>query len=466
MADKTIEILVKGAGAASGGVAGIAGAIPSAGKGGGLLSGLMGGMGALGSLAGIAGGVTVLVSSSKALMKVLSGFVKMIMMVIKPIGDVVAVLLMPLIWMLMPLVKVMNMLFMPLRKYLMTALSAQKEEFMSLDPTRILSATMTAIGHSFTAWFDTLFSGTTFEQYDKGVGFFNEFINELGETEIEKPKSIIENLWNVLVGSVTAFFAIDIIGGVQGLWNTTYLLVSDFFNLAKELFNIQWFFDLIWLSINNFFNLLIPTETVQSMFDTVNTILHDYFGFEKPAEEDWVQTLLNLVMTQVGIVLAIMSPVTAVMMLASWTAFTDAIIELLDVWIPQHESWKTTISKAINSFWSAIEGAIRYAKNVVKSLLSGGTKSVKEFETEDKISDAVGASVSGYRHTVDDFVLTPTGSLIKTNPADYLFGTKNPEGLTSGGTTINQTITIYAQDAEETKRKLDDLISENMRRYR
>ncbi len=451
MADKTIEILVKGAGTAG------AGTTTGTGKGGGLLSGLMGGMGAIGSLVGIAGGVTVLVSSSKALMKVLGGFFKMVMMVIKPIGDVVAVLLMPLIWMLMPLVKVMNMLFMPLRKYLMTALSAQKEEFQSLDPTRILSATMTAISHSFTAWFDTLFSGKTFEEYSPDTGFFNEFLNELGKIEIEKPKSIIENLWGILIRDVTAFFTLATVGGIQLLWDLSVAQIE------------------FWMS------LVVGKEvTVQSMFNDLAADISAWMGFKPPSKEDedepfdyWAgfwesltvenfiqqwDTLWKGVDTLIGNFWKtydeLMEPIGV-----AWDKFWKDVETLIDNATIAVFGWSFSdslidLNKAITDVIDWVARQVKKARTATEEFITTVTMGLVQFPDE-KPEEA------------NDFVMTPTGGLIKTNPADYLFGTKNPAGMTGGGgTTINQTITIYAQDAEETKRKLDDLISENMRRYR
>jgi len=494
MADRTIEILVKGAGAATG--AGAGGGTSKAEGGKSLLDGILGGglienilgmtqggkagksmangiaggivsSGMLATIGVIAGGIMVIVSSSKSLMKVIGNFFRMIMLIIKPIGDVISVLLMPLIWMLMPLVKIMNMIFQPLRKYLMTALSSQKEAFMSGDPAEMLIAMMNSIRDSLGAWISTLISGKTFEEYSPERGFYNIIgQTETGEDIIETSQdALISGLWDKITGGVTNFFSFvtDPTKTIQLMFDVVIDLVIDFFRLVLGDKLVQDLFNTMFLLIKKFFNLILGDEDAQTIFNTLNESIAKFLGFTPPEEDDYASILYNALIVNVQILLAIRNPITAVAMLLKWETFTNAIVGLIEIYKPILSSWTTTITSTANSLGSAINGIIRYARNLVKSFFSG--KSVQELETEDKVRDVVSAGVFGYQN-VNDFVMTPTGSLIKTNPSDYLFGTKNPTGMS--GKSINFEInigTVVTNNLDDFKDKFDEILVEALRRY-
>jgi len=103
-----------------GAIGGAAGGAGASGAGsaiaGGAAAGLAGGA-VLGALTLIATGVTALVGmiveSSAILKNTIGNILKVIMLILRPIGDVIGSLLRPLIWVLMPMAKMLNLLFKP-----------------------------------------------------------------------------------------------------------------------------------------------------------------------------------------------------------------------------------------------------------------------------------------------------------------------------------------------------------------
>lgn len=99
-----------GAGMSGGGTGGMLGAIPGMGK-------------ALGLLGVIAGAITLLVKSSALLQGVLGGIGKLLMLIIRPLGDILGVALMPLLYIMKPIGIFFNTLMRP---YLQKAMAAMK----------------------------------------------------------------------------------------------------------------------------------------------------------------------------------------------------------------------------------------------------------------------------------------------------------------------------------------------------
>lgn len=109
-----------GAKAAAGAAEAAAGA---AGKAGGILTMIKGMAGSLGAIAtsvagllGIGAGVVALVMASKTLQKVIERIGKLVLLILRPIGDILGILLMPLMQVLKPLGLFINALFRPFLK--------------------------------------------------------------------------------------------------------------------------------------------------------------------------------------------------------------------------------------------------------------------------------------------------------------------------------------------------------------
>ena len=90
-----------------------------------------------------------------------------------------------------------------------------------------------------------------------------------------------------------------------------------------------------------------------------------------------------------------------------WDGITNAITSAI-----------ATITKILDPFINSLERAVQLAKDVGSTIGGGGSKSKK----------------------VDDAVISPSGSIVSTNPRDWLIATQNPLGLGIGagvGVTIN-----------------------------
>ncbi len=138
----------------------------------------------------------------------------------------------------------------------------------------------------------------------------------------------------------------------------------------------------------------------------------------------------------------------------AWTKFKDwidtsIITPIKDYWL-LFVTWIddnviTPIQTAWTSFVSAASSAIADAIAAVKRFFRIGGD--EEDDNRPKPTMAVGA----------DFILTKTGRMIKTDPNDTLFATKNPEGMM--GTNVGPiNITVQALDASA----IDDTLLDNL----
>jgi len=101
-------------------------------------------------------------------------------------------------------------------------------------------------------------------------------------------------------------------------------------------------------------------------------------------------------------------------------------------------------------FAAIVRGVVGIGKGFLGYMGGRGT------ETGGIWGDLLTAFMKGYRQATD-FVITPQGSLIKTSPDDYLFGTKEPGGM-GGGATYNVTMNIRAEgvDVDELKDRIGE----------
>jgi len=94
---------------------------PAGGAGGGIFGGMEK---QITLLAGIAGGIMIIVSASKMLQRMLGSVVKVLMLILRPIGDMLAVALMPILYILKPVGLFFNTLMRPYIQKAMTAIRA------------------------------------------------------------------------------------------------------------------------------------------------------------------------------------------------------------------------------------------------------------------------------------------------------------------------------------------------------
>lgn len=125
--------------------------------------------------------------------------------------------------------------------------------------------------------------------------------------------------------------------------------------------------------------------------------------------------------------------------------------------ITSMESFGNTTSKAIGAIDSAV-GSAKYFMNqsqfYANQAAASASKAASAANSVSKISSP---------KKVNDLIITSDGRTFETSPDDNIFATK---GKGVGGTTINLNIgTIQALDGNDMKRKLDELIRDNLRKY-
>ena len=142
-----------------------------------------------------------------------------------------------------------------------------------------------------------------------------------------------------------------------------------------------------------------------------------------------------------------------------WNALAGAVKGVLAIYWP---TWKEDVLSWWESVANAIHDLLTWVANKIRSAYDEANKIINDAEKTAKIIGDVVRFVS-----VTDAVITPSGQVIKTDPSDYLFATKNPENLGAGGgvTFDFSGMTITALDADEVKKKLDELISDTMSKY-
>jgi hypothetical protein len=115
-----------------------------AGAAGGLLGGMLTPMlAALAPLAIIAGGIAMIVKSSGLLQSMIGGITKVLMLILRPIGDILGVALMPLLYIMRPIGMFFNILMRPYLQKAMAAMRAGGALLQAGKPAEAMTAFMT-----------------------------------------------------------------------------------------------------------------------------------------------------------------------------------------------------------------------------------------------------------------------------------------------------------------------------------
>ena len=88
------------------------------------------------------------------------------------------------------------------------------------------------------------------------------------------------------------------------------------------------------------------------------------------------------------------------------------------------------IVKAFADVLNGVINTVRSAFKSVRNVISDALDSLRFWKSSKKET------------SVSDAVIKPDGSIIRTDPADYLFATKNPQNMRRGGGTVNFSPTI------------------------
>ena len=393
------------------------------------IGGIASSLGSVGvALGGIAAGIGLLVASSMFLQKTLGRIIQMFLRLIRPIADIFANLLQPLIWMLMPLVRLMSIIFRPFQQYLREALSRKREDFNEIGTGErpigdMFGLYFGAIGEALGGWLGTLMSGKTGEFDKESKQYLFEGKN-LGEV-------FADRLSEITIGDID--------------WQSIFEK-----GLGGGLILFQW--DWLFEAVEKMF--AIPAgdeEAFQDSFDKLITTVKTFFGIEE--DDTTADKLYKAAATALNTLLEIVNPWSEEKVTGLWNTIKNTLKTILGIWWPDWKtdlkSWWTGIAEAIQGLLSWVEEQIQNARNIYNVAVREAAKIINPENAEVK--------------EVGDLVITPGGQAFQTSPADYLFATKDPSSLGGGGASFDFSgMTIYAADAEDIKRKIDELIQENM----
>ena len=116
-------------------------------------------------------------------------------------------------------------------------------------------------------------------------------------------------------------------------------------------------------------------------------------------------------------------------------------------------------NQVIKPAWNVMKDVGAWIWKILKSPFEWLAKKIRWIA--DKLNIGGGGS------DLDDGVITPSGQIIRTNPADYLIATKNPASLGGGSVVVNVNYPSVRSDSDikTLVRQIEDNIYKNMRRY-
>jgi len=242
--DGTVNIDLSGimAGAVGGGKSGLAG---------GILGGLSDISPTLGKMlpliAGIAGGMAILVTSSKMLQAVLGTIMKLFGLIVKPLGDILAIGLMPIIFILKPIALFFNTIMRPYLLKAMAAMRAGGEFIAQGKPGEAMGAFILGAQFLMKPFFDMVVRGVTeglaiFADLMSNIPFIGEIfkgvgdnIRGLGQDIIDFSNDALDRQLGGVLGTLTDYKITPLINALEKTGTPTDALVLSFINMKTEL---------------------------------------------------------------------------------------------------------------------------------------------------------------------------------------------------------------------------------------
>jgi len=203
----------------------------------------------------------------------------------------------------------------------------------------------------------------------------------------------------------------------------------------------------LWQGLIIFFTETLP-EITQVAWDMIATFFLETLPFAAGYAFETILELFNDVWEAIKKFIVVTLPEAVI---EAWEKLKEFIVSIPTKIETAFEAVKIFFTKTIPGWFTS---AIDMIKKKWDSIKSFG-KSLK-----DKASSAVSkisSSFSGGRKSVRDAIITPKGDIITTDPKDYLIATKNPQSLAGGSTTIN--ISVNALDASSFDRNVLDKIA-------
>ena len=442
MADKEIVIKIKQEGSTSkssggGGImSSLSGMMSGGGKAaagaasgiGGALSGILG---AVLPIAGIVGALGILISASKMLERTFGNIFKSILMIIRPIGDILSIIFMPLMLLLRPLGLFINALFRPFiteaRKVMMTGMKflsmgmkgKAAEAFgvaSQLLAAPIIKILILAIGEGLKLAVDIIFA--PFEILISLLGGLGDVLLQITGASQET-----KDAWTTFVTSLQTNTDLLKESSKSAIDEGVTILLEGIDDFALEL---------IAHGENLATQATLAQTVVSSMKDaglSAKTIQGEIKKLDEATDLNFAQLVKD-------------------MLIASGKFGTD---------------FPTPVEDALNK----VVGYAESAKAKIDALLAAAeSNAASAFTGTPGGKYGGGAGFGGGGGGFRDFIMRPNSAPVSFSPDDTVVGVEDISKLSGGQTVMIGPVTIYAQDAEETKRKLDELIQESMSKLR
>jgi len=410
---------------------------------GGGISGMLGGMsGALTGILAAVGGIAILVQSSKLLQMTIGRLMKMFMLLVRPIGDMLAVLLMPLMMLIRPLSLFVNAMFRPFIREARNAFRTGMRFFsmgmtekgtdamftgLQLMAAPFLKLLVIAIGEGMKLYVDIIFAP---------IEMFLRALNGLGLVILqlvpfsEQAQEAWSNFMGGIIEGTNAVktmakdnIDIGITGVLDGIDAWAEGLIEHSTELASQ------------AELSKEFLTVMEENGVKAA-----TMKDTMVKLDTTTKDSFTDMLIGLTADST----------------IFGTAFPDPINSALDSLVEKARSTK-----------AEIDGILSDAMGIGSSIRSYASKfsGMNATETWDATKGAfVGKDYSsGKGEPANDFIWRAGQGVQQFSSSDNLIGTKDELG--GSGVTINIG-TIEATDPSGVKRVLDEMIQENMSKLR
>ena len=436
-----------------GGGSGVGAAASALGGGGGVeaIAGVVGVMSAV--AIGIGAVVSILMDGFGGTIKLLGKLMKILSLILKPIDMLVMSLIQPLFWVLMPFIKSLNLLLLPYIKGMRAQIRESKTQIQEGGFPAYMVAIQTSLISGVVALLDPLY-----------------------EIFVDLATMIMGLVLPVLNQVLSVFFAIA--GAVANFLGLT--------DLAKTLGEIGG-------NVTGF--LTTVTDNLDTIGDNMKNVFDIIGHLDRPLEEgvnaaienlkqgDKFENLLGTMLDGItGAALAIFGDeeerkkftepfniaAEAIQkdLLAFFGEMQANIGSTLTSMMTELDRLYGMLNDFITPALEDLNGALEDLENFIKSvqIALGGDSDDSNMSDQAKLRTGNYEWQDGKLVKVRDFVVTPGGQVLQTDPADYILGTRNPGSLGGGGgNTIN--INIEASIASDYDvDRLSQQLAENMDR--
>lgn len=194
-------------------------------------------------------------------------------------------------------------------------------------------------------------------------------------------------------------------------------------------------------------------EIIEALFDGVVKIVE---GLVEIIQELWTNHLKEFIIALLfGVLVAILVVVGG--LTVGWAVALGALIVGLVLWLVTYlqekiPEWIDKLKEFGQWIWDEATKILTSSLKVLSGIGSWIKNKVMGF-----------FSFGGGGKSVDDAIISPSGDIITTDPADYIIATKNPAGLVGQGTTINIKVDGFVGDEETLANKIGKALASSSR---